>query len=78
MADKDNKFDQNVKGVFYVDRECIDCDACQRSAPKNFTRDEDGCFAFVDKQPENDEEYQECIEAMEMCPVDAIGDDGDE
>ena len=28
------------------------------------------------KQPENDEEDQACQDAMEECPVEAIGDDG--
>ena len=36
--------------------------------------DHDICF----KQPENDEELAQCYEAMENCPVEAIGDDGDE
>jgi len=31
----------------------------------------------VSKQPENDEELQQCQEAKEGCPVEAIGDDGD-
>ena len=30
------------------------------------------CF----KQPENEAELEECYEAMESCPVEAIGDDG--
>jgi len=30
------------------------------------------------KQPENDEEREQCVEAMEGCPVEAIGEDGNE
>lgn len=77
MADKDNKFDENVKGKFYVDRECIACDACIMSAPDNFGMDEDDGHAFVIKQPTTDEEIEQCEEAMEGCPVEAIGDDGE-
>jgi len=77
MADRDNKNDKNVPGKFYVDTECIDCDLCRETAPNNFARDDDEGFSYVCKQPENDEELQQCREAMEGCPVEAIGDDGD-
>jgi len=45
--------------------------------PANFTREEDEGYSFVYKQPENDEEIEQCKEAMEGCPVEAIGDDGE-
>ena len=77
MAEKDNKFTENKEGKFYVDRECIACDACTMSAPENFFLDEDEGHAYVKKQPENDEENEACVEALEGCPVEAIGDDGD-
>ena len=32
----------------------------------------------VYKQPENEEEEDACYEALELCPVYAIGDDGEE
>jgi ferredoxin len=35
------------------------------------------CDAFVSKQPETPEEEAACKEAMEGCPVEAIGDFGD-
>jgi hypothetical protein len=47
-------------------------------APNNFEANEDEGFSFVCKQPEDDEEEAQCQEAMESCPVEAIGDDGDE
>ncbi len=78
MADKDAKYPDNSAGKFYVDDTCIDCDACRATAPDNFTRNEDGGYSFVVKQPENDEEAQLCIEALEGCPVEAIGDDGND
>jgi ferredoxin len=76
MADVANKFPQNVSGRFYVDDQCIDCDLCRETAPANFTRDADGSHSYVYKQPENAEEEALCKEAMEGCPVEAIGDDG--
>ncbi len=76
MADKDNKFEDNVPGKFYVDKECIACDACIMAAPDHFDMDEDDGHAFVKKQPEGEEENEACQEALESCPVEAIGDDG--
>ena len=78
MADKDSKLEENVPGKFYVDDQCIDCDACRATAPDNFTREEDKGYTYVSKQPEDEEEHNLCIEAMEACPVEAIGDDGED
>ena len=52
--------------------------ACRVAAPDNYTRNEDGGYSYVDKQPENDEEYAMCLDAMDGCPVESIGEDGDE
>ena len=41
-----------------------------------FTRDDDGGHTYVLKQPETPEEDALCKEAMEGCPVEAIGNDG--
>ena len=78
MADKDAKLPENASGKYYVDDTCIDCDACRATAPDNFARNEDGGYSFVSKQAENEEEEQLCVEAMEGCPVEAIGEDGAE
>ena len=76
MADIENKWPENVTGKFYVDDQCIDCDLCRETAPSNFTRSDDGGYSFVYKQPTTDEELALCEEAMEGCPVEAIGNDG--
>ena len=78
MADKNDKYPDNAPGKFYVDRECIFCNVCVAAAPKNFKISDDGTHDVVYKQPENEEEEGECLEAMDMCPVYAIGDDGEE
>jgi ferredoxin len=77
MADREDKNSENIPGKFYVDSQCIDCDLCRETAPANFTRAEDEGYSYVFKQPENDEELAQCREAMEGCPVEAIGEDGD-
>lgn len=77
MADKNDKFEDNVPGKFYVDRECIFCDVCVQAAPRNFAPSKDGSHDYVYKQPENEEELEECYDALDQCPVEAIGDDGE-
>ncbi len=76
MADKNNKFPQNVEGNFYVDDQCIACDACVMEAVNHFEVNDDEGHAFVKKQPQTEEEIKECIEALDVCPVEAIGRDG--
>ncbi|MFT5469429.1 MAG: ferredoxin [Verrucomicrobiales bacterium] len=77
MADQEHKWEDNVGGVFFVDDQCIDCDLCRETSPNNFKRSDEGGYSFVYKQPETDNERELCAEAMEGCPVEAIGDDGD-
>ena len=77
MADQANKYPENVSGKFYVDDQCIDCDLCRETAPANFKRNDDGGHSFLYKQPENPDEEKLCKEAMEGCPVEAIGSDGE-
>lgn len=76
MAEVDERWPENVKGKFYVDEQCIDCDLCRETAPENFTRNEDGGYSYVYKQPVSEEEAVLCLEALEGCPVEAIGDNG--
>lgn len=76
MADINDKYDDNTPGRYYVDRSCIDCAACNLTAPDHFHLDEDDGHAFVVKQPSTPEEEELCVEAMEGCPVESIGDDG--
>ena len=76
MADINDKYPDNTGGKFYVDTQCIDCDLCRQTAPENFDRNADGGFSYVKKQPGNPDEEAQCTEALEGCPVEAIGSDG--
>ena len=76
MAAFTNRYPDNVLGKFYVDDQCIACDLCRETAPNNFTRNENGGYSYVFKQPTSPEEETLCKEAMEGCPVEAIGNDG--
>ena len=77
MADKNDKYSESVSGKFYVDTQCIDCDVCRVTAPNNFLRQEEKGYSYVAKQPETPDEEAQCQEAMDSCPVEAIGNDGD-
>jgi len=76
MAEKNSKWSENKDGKYYVDDQCIDCDACRTEAPDNFTRNDDNGYSFVFKQPASQEEEEACEAALEACPVEAIGSDG--
>ena len=85
VADKNDKWHDNIDGFtiiagkkvsFYVDMECILCSVCSDAAPANFKISDDDDHDVCYKQPENEEELEQCYEALENCPVEAIGDDG--
>jgi ferredoxin len=76
MADTANRYPENIPGAYYVDNQCIDCDLCRETAPSSFKRNDDGGYSFVYKQPESAEEQKLAKEAMEGCPVEAIGSNG--
>ena len=77
MANKADKWPNNAAGKFYVDQQCIDCDLCRETAPAFFTRSDEGGFSFVHAQPQTEEDMPLCREALEGCPVEAIGEDGE-
>lgn len=77
VADKEAKWEANVKGRFYVDDQCIACDACCVEAPDFFSMNDDEGYAFVNQQPNTEEALEECNNALAACPVGAIGDDGE-
>ena len=85
MADVAEKWEDNINGEAtingqrvscYVDKECMLCSVCSDAAPNNFRMSDDEDHDICYKQPENDDELEQCMEAMENCPVEAIGDDG--
>ena len=77
MADPSQKTRENVPGPFYVDVTCIDCDLCRETAPANFVRKDDEGYSYVVRQPGSAAEVAASLAAMEECPVEAIGNDGD-
>ena len=76
MADIANRYPENIAGAYYVDNQCIDCDLCRETAPNSFKQNDDGGYSFVYKQPDSPEDQKLAKEAMEGCPVEAIGSNG--
>jgi len=76
MPDRNARLPENVAGRFYVDRQCVDCEVCRDIAPDNFKRIAARRYVIVYRQPANAEQELLCREAMECCPVEAIGHDG--
>jgi ferredoxin len=77
MADLKDRVAENAPGRYYVDSQCIDCDVCRVTAPLNFQRNEDRGYSYVFRQAESPDEHAQCQEAMDSCPVEAIGSDGE-
>ena len=77
MADNTDKEPLSAPGAFYVDTQCIDCDVCRDTAPDFFMRNDDDGYSYVFAQPSTPDDIELCYEALQSCPVDAIGDDGE-
>jgi ferredoxin len=77
MADRDLIVPENVRGRYFVDATCIDCELCRELAPRHFSRQDEAGYSFVAQQPVSESDESACLAALEECPVEAIGrDDG--
>lgn len=61
---------RNVQGNLFVDKSCIDCDACRWICPTVYSRR--GLQTVVSHQPESDDEKLKAYSAMIACPVGSI------
>lgn len=77
MADKSSKVAKNVPGKYYVDTNCIACAQCRDIASDFFAEDSDNGVFYVAKQPNSPEGTALCEQALSVCPVEAIGNDGE-
>ncbi|MFN3135514.1 MAG: MBL fold metallo-hydrolase [Candidatus Kryptonium sp.] len=71
MASLNKALSVNVKGEFFVDSTCIDCDVCRQIAPEIFA--DCGGYSYVYSQPKNSEQRRKAVQALISCPVGAIG-----
>ncbi len=80
MNEESRKHPLNTKGKYYINQDyCFWCATCEYVAPNNFKVDSGNADfgAYVFKQPENSEEEDNCREALNSCPHEAIHDDGE-
>lgn len=77
MANKNEKNPGNVPGPFYIDSSCIDCDLCRENAPTTFRRNDEIGLSIAYRQPVTAEEIAQATEAMNDCPTESIGNDGE-
>lgn len=79
MSDEVKIHPLNAKGKYYIDQNaCTWSAACQEVAPRHIKKDENDSSIYVAKQPESPEEEELMKEAMYVCPMEAIRDDGDQ
>lgn len=71
MATLKQKRTENIKGNFYVDSSCIDCDTCRWVAPEVFNRQ--ASQSAVYHQPATEQEEIEAMQALLACPTASIG-----
>ncbi len=70
--------DLNAKGKYYVDTDgCYCCAVCVETALNNFKIINKELVSYVFKQPETIEEENQCREALNSCPHEAILDNGE-
>lgn len=71
MAHLNQRRSENVRGDFYVDSTCIDCDTCRWMTPEVFDRE--GEQSAVYHQPANEIERLRSLQALLACPTASIG-----
>lgn len=74
MAERTAALPGNVPGPWYVDANCIGCGLCTATAPEIFSLKDDG-QAVVIRQPDTEEKADLALQALNDCPVQAIGND---
>jgi len=77
MAEIKKRLSENVPGKYYIDSECINCDLCVEIAPVFFKTGSASGNQHVYKQPMLPSDILKVKEAIDSCPTEAIGDDGD-
>ncbi len=68
----------NAPGKYFTTAECDGCAYCASVAPENFDYDKGSNSYIVTRQPRDKTEEELMIEALEDCPLDAIGATADE
>lgn len=76
MANLKKRVPENVRGDFFVDSTCIDCDACRQITPSVFG--EAAETSYVHTQPVSTADRRRALQALLACPTGSIGCLGDD
>lgn len=81
MAEKSLRLAENAPGRWYVDDTCTPCHTCMDVAGPNtpfplLKYNDDETRVYFVRQPTNPEEEAAAQESLEVCPTQAIGNDG--
>lgn len=74
MARPMDRNEAGAAGDWYVDANCIDCDAARHVAPGLIGTDDDGKSIFL-RQPESDEDLDAAYRALLVCPTRSVGNE---
>jgi ferredoxin len=77
MITTGNRYEDNAPGKFYVTDACNGCGLCFSLALQNFMYSNDSSYYYILQQPADEREEADIREAMSVCPMDCIKDDGD-
>jgi ferredoxin len=77
MASFAHRHPLNAPGKYYVDNQCMFCHGCRHAFPECFGGEEKD-VSYVIRQPNTPDEIARMQEVIDGCPVEAIGDDGDQ
>lgn len=71
-----NRIEENAPGKYYVTDDCNGCGRCFSVALQNFMYNNDATLYYVIEQPEDEREEADIREAMDVCMMDCIHDNG--
>jgi ferredoxin len=77
MNQTGKKLEENVPGKYYVTDTCDGCGLCFSVALLNFMYSNDSSYYYVIQQPADEREEADILEAISVCPMDCIHDDGE-
>ena len=77
MEPSGKRLEDNAPGKYYVTDACDGCGLCFSKALQNFMYSNDSSYYFVYQQPSDEREDADIREAITVCPMDCIKDDGE-
>lgn len=77
MNSPSKRYEDNAPGKFYVTDACNGCGLCFSLALQNFMYSNDSSYYYILQQPADEREEADIREAISVCPMDCIKEDGE-